>query len=184
MKRPSRLLALGAVVVVAALVAGYATYSAFSSATATSGSSFAAGTVAIGDNDAGGAMLSLNAAVPGDSTTGCIKVTYTGSLPATVRLYGTVTGGLAPYLTLTVTRGTETAPAFPSCSTFSADATNYIGSGPGVVYSGLLSAWPGGYAAGVVDPGRYGKAQAAIPELTAAFSPTRNDRASSDKRLE
>jgi predicted ribosomally synthesized peptide with SipW-like signal peptide len=140
---------------VLALMAGgiaYGTYAAFSSVTSNSEDSFAAGTVAIGDNDAGAAMVSLSNALPGDSTTGCIKVTYTGSLAATVRLYATVTGGLAPYLTLTVTRGTQTSPSFPSCTGFTADATNYIGAGAGVIYSGNLSAYPSTYATGVVDP--------------------------------
>jgi hypothetical protein len=44
-----------------------------------------------------------------------------------MRLYGTVTGSLGPYLTLTVTRGADSGPSFPSCASFSADATNYIG---------------------------------------------------------
>jgi len=74
--------------------------------------------------------------------TSCLRVTYAGTLPATVRLYGTSSGALAPYLTLTVTRGTDAAPSFDSCSGFTADVTNYIGAGAGVVYSGSLSGYP------------------------------------------
>lgn len=128
-------------------VTGSATYAAFSSTTADGGNLIAAGTVVIGDNDAGGAMLSLAGALPGDSDTGCIQIAYSGTLDSTVRLYGSVAGALAPYLTLTVTRGNGA-----SCAAFAADATDYIGAGPGVVYSGALSAYPATYGGGIVDP--------------------------------
>jgi hypothetical protein len=67
-------------------------------------------------------------------------------------LYATVSGALAPYLTLTVTRGTDSAPSFSSCANFTADATDYIGQGAGVVYQGSLSGYPTDYASGIVDP--------------------------------
>jgi predicted ribosomally synthesized peptide with SipW-like signal peptide len=137
--------------------AGFGTFAAFSSSTSNSANSFDAGTVAIADDDAGGTLVTLSTAKPGDSTTGCIKITYTGSLAANVHLYGTVTGALAPYLNLTVTRGTGAA-TFPGCGSFSADGTNYMGAGAGVVYSGLLSAYPSTYAAGTVDPNNCGSA--------------------------
>lgn len=152
MQRVPRLLVSMVVVGLVATVATAASYSAFSSATANPANSFAAGTVNVGDNDAGAAMLSLSAAVPGNSDTGCIQVSYTGSLDANLRLYATVSGALAPYLTLTVTRGTDSSPTFDSCSSFTSDATNYLGSGAGVIYSGLLSAFPADYATGIVDP--------------------------------
>jgi hypothetical protein len=133
-------------------ISTYVVYAAFSGTTANSSNSFAAGTVNISDNDSGSAMLSLSSAVPGSSDTACIKITYSGTLDANVRLYVTLTGTLAPYLTLTVTRGTDSAPSFDSCTNFTADATNYIGAGSGVIYSGLLSAFPSTYAAGLVDP--------------------------------
>ena len=149
----ARRLTLTALILVGlATVVAAATYSAFSSTTGTSGNSFAAGTVQIGDNDLGAAMLALGSAQPGDSDTSCITLTYTGTLGSTVRLYGTISGGLAPYLTLTVTRGTDTSPAFDSCATFSPDAADYIGAGAGVIYQGALGAFPTTYAAGLVDP--------------------------------
>ena len=135
-------------------IAGPATYSAFSSTTSNGGNSFSAGTVAISDNDAGGALLSLSSAKPSDSATGCLKVTYTGTLNANVRLYGSITGSLAPYLNLTVTRGTNSG-GFNSCGTFIADTTNYVGAGAGVVYSGTLSNFASSYSdwtSGLVDP--------------------------------
>lgn len=128
------------------------TYAVFSATTDNTGNSFAAGTVAISDNDAGAAMLSLANAKPADSDSACIRISYTGTLNSTVRLYGTVSGSLASYLTLTVTRGTDSAPSFDSCANFTADATNYLGAGAGVIYQGSLASYPATYAAGIVDP--------------------------------
>jgi len=113
---------------------------------------FSTGTVLIGDNSGGSTLFTLTAAEPGSTVSGCIKVTSTGSIGSTVRLYGASTGGLAPYINLTITRGTDSSPSYASCANFAADGTNYLGSGSGVIYSGTLSAFPAAYAAGVVDP--------------------------------
>lgn len=140
------------VVAVLGAVAGAGTWSAFSATTENSGNTFASGTVVLGDDDSGSAMLNLSGAKPGDYDEGCIQVSFTGSLPATVRLYGTTAGtGLDQYLDLTVTRGTSSS-GFDSCATFAPDGANYIGAGPGVVYSGTLQGYPDGYGAGLVDP--------------------------------
>jgi predicted ribosomally synthesized peptide with SipW-like signal peptide len=135
------------------LLAGFGTWSAFSSTTSNTGNSFSAGDVILTDNDAGSAMLSLANAKPGDSDTSCIVVTYSGSLPSTVRLYGTTGGsGLDQYLDLTITRGTDPLPSFDSCAGFTPDATDYIGAGAGVIFDGTLQAYPDDYAGGLVDP--------------------------------
>lgn len=135
------------------MVAGLGTWSAFSDTTDNSGNSFAAGTVDLTDDDSDSAMLSLSNAVPGASDTSCINVTYNGSLPASVRMYGSTGGtGLAQYLDLQVVRGTLAAPSFDSCATFVPDAADY-GYGPGgVVYSGTLQGYADDYGAGIVDP--------------------------------
>ena len=146
------MLALGAAVVV---TAGGVTWAAFTATTANSGDEIRSGTVKLDDNDSGSAVLALSAAEPGAADSGCIKVTFDGSLASTVRLYGTTTGsGLDQYLELTVTRGSysPTDPGFDSCTNFQPDATNYIGAGAGVVYDGTLQGYPDSYAAGVVDP--------------------------------
>jgi predicted ribosomally synthesized peptide with SipW-like signal peptide len=152
--RTARKLVSGAVVLaLVAAVSGLGTWSVFSQTTSNSGNSFAAGTVAIGDNDAGAAMLSLSNARPGDSDTSCIVVTYTGSLSSSVQLFGTTTGtGLDPYLDLKVTRGTISLPTFDSCTGFTADSNDYIGAGAGVIYNGTLQGYPDSYASGIVDP--------------------------------
>src|SRR6266545_1895191 len=120
---------------VIALCSASVAYSAFLSRTTNAANSVASGTVAMSDNDGAVAMLNLANHALGDSDTSCIRTTYTGSLPSTVRHYATVTGSLAPYLTLTVTRGSG-APTFDNCTGFSADSQDYTGAGAGVIYSG------------------------------------------------
>jgi hypothetical protein len=138
-------------VTVLGLVAASVAYAGFAARTTNSGDSVKAGTVSLAANDAGASMLSLTHAALGASTTSCIRISYGGSLAAGVHEYGSVSGSLAPYLTLTVTRGSG-AGTFGSCTGFTADAQNYIGAGSGVIFSGKLSTYPGAYAAGIVDP--------------------------------
>lgn len=149
---PRKLLLAVLALVAIGVTAGSATYAAFSGTTGNSGNTFAAGSVVLADNDSSASLLTLSSAKPGNSDTGCIRVTYTGSLAATVRLYASVSGSLPQYLNVTVTRGTDSSPSFDSCTNFTADGTNYIGAGAGVIYSGTLSAFPTTYAAGIVDP--------------------------------
>jgi Camelysin metallo-endopeptidase len=123
-KKTKLLLSSGIVAIVAALGA-FATFSAFSSTTANSGNSFSAGTVYLSDNDAGSALYSVTNKKPGDTAQGCIKITYTGSLPSTVKLYTTSSiGSLGQYLDLTVEKGTQSgSPTFPGCTGFTAEST-------------------------------------------------------------
>jgi hypothetical protein len=152
-----RKLALSALVIgLTGVLVSAVTFAAFSNVTANGGNEVQAGTVTIADNDAGAAVLSLAAAQPGTSDTGCIQTTYTGSLDSNVRLYGAPSGALAPYLTLTVTRGGPT-PSFKSCTGFTADSANYIGQGAGVIYSGPLAGYP--TAGGAIDDPPTGTAE-------------------------
>jgi hypothetical protein len=114
-----------AVVACVGALTGFGTYSAFSSTTSNTGNAMQAGTVSITDNHTASSMLALSNAKPGDTTTGCIKVTYTGSLPADIRMYAAPTGALAPYLDVTVKRGT--GGSYPSCTGFTAEATTFTG---------------------------------------------------------
>jgi hypothetical protein len=124
------------------------TFSAFSSTTSNTGNTFSAGTVAIGDNDAGAALYSLADQLPGATVTRCIKVTYTGSLDADVKLYTPSTiGSLGPFLNLTVTPGTQATPTFPACAGFTPDAG-------GAIFTGTLAAFAAAhptYGAGLAD---------------------------------
>jgi hypothetical protein len=107
-------------------IAGYGTFSAFTATTSSAGNLIDSGTVAIGDNDSGAVMYSQTNLKPLDSVSKCVKVTYTGSMDADVKLYTTSSiGTLGTYLTLTITPGTGNA-AFPDCSDFVADAGGAI----------------------------------------------------------
>lgn len=141
-------------VLVAAVLAGHVARAAYTSATTSPGNAFSAGTVVLGDDDAGAAVVSMSSARPGagDVATGCLRVTSSGSLGTTVRLYGTATGSLATLLSLVVTRGTQAGSAFPSCAGFTPDPADYSGAGAGVLYTGLLSAYPGTPETALVDP--------------------------------
>ena len=154
MKRWHRF-AIAVAIVALVPAAGGATYAAFRATSPNPGDRIEAGSVKLSDNGDGSALVSLPSAVPGDTTSACIRVTYDGSLPATVRLHGTTSGsGLDQYLDLKVTRGTysPSAPAYKSCTNFQADGTDYIGAGNGVIYNSTLQAYPDDYASGLVDP--------------------------------
>ena len=157
-RRP-RWLVPALVLCLASIVAGVVTttdvWSLFSSTTSNPSNSFSAGTVTLSDNDIGVRMFNRSAMKPGDTASACLQVTYNGSVPSTVVLYGTSSGtGLDAYLDLKVTRGlyVPTSPAFPSCTNFQADTSDYIGAGPGVVYAGTLQAYPPSFDSGLVDP--------------------------------
>lgn len=149
-----KLAATIAVLAGCAVLASAATWSNLNATATNPSNSFVAGTVLIGSNSGSSAVLSLTNAKPGAVSTGCINVTYTGTLPSTVKLYGTGSGtGLNQYLTLVVTRGTFSGtPAAGSCTGFTADSTNYIAQGAGVIYSGTLAAWPASASTALVDP--------------------------------
>ncbi|MEA2191985.1 MAG: hypothetical protein QOI73_2106 [Solirubrobacteraceae bacterium] len=104
----------------------------FSATTQNAGNEISTGTVAISDNDAGSALYNITGAKPGDTVSRCIRTTYTGSLPASVRLYTTsAPGDLAQYVDLTITKGTQAGSTFPDCTGFAADTG-------GVLFTGTL----------------------------------------------
>lgn len=117
-------------------IIGGGTWAAFSDTTSNADNDFSTGTVSISNDLGATAMFEVPAMAPLQTETGCIEVTYTGSLASTVRLYGTTdAGGLDAYLDLVVERGT-------SCAAFGV-ATE--------LYDGTLAAYPDAYAGGVVD---------------------------------
>ena len=129
-------------------LAAMGVFGAFSATTTNAGNTITAGSVTIGDNDAGAAMYSLTNAKPGESVSKCIKVTYTGSLDSDVHIFTTSTiGSLGQYVDLTITPGTQSSSTFPSCTGFVADSG-------GALYNGTLAAFgttKNTYANGVVD---------------------------------
>ena len=150
--KAARLAVLAVIVAVGGVVGSTVSYGVFNSSNGNGASSLASGTVALVDNDSGAAVLQLSEGDSGQSISGCIRVEYQGSLASSLRMFGTATGGLAPYLTLTIVRGTDSSPSFNSCNNFTADATNYIGAGAGVVWTGPMSTLPTTWVAGIVDP--------------------------------
>ena len=136
-----KLLLSVAVVAAVGVLTGIGTFSAFSSTTSSGGNSMQAGTVAISDDHTASTMLNLANAKPGDRTTGCVKVTYTGSLPASVRMYANPSGALAPYLKVTIDRGS--GGSYPSCTGFTATSTTF---------SAAMSTLPTSWATSSDDP--------------------------------
>jgi predicted ribosomally synthesized peptide with SipW-like signal peptide len=120
---------------IVACIAGAGVFSAFSSQTENPGNVITTGTVTIEDNDGGVALYSMAAAKPGESKISCIKVTYKGTLPSTVKLFTASTiGALGPYVNLKIEAGTQTTSTFPSCTEFTPAASP-------TVYEGTLSAF-------------------------------------------
>ena len=150
----SKLAATVIVIAACALLASAATWSNLNAVATNPSNAFTAGTVQIATNSSASAILSLTNAKPGAVSTGCIQVTYAGTVDATVKLYGSGGGtGLNPYLNLVVTRGTFSGtPTAGSCAGFSADSTNYISQGAGVIYSGTVAGWPSSAGAALTDP--------------------------------
>jgi hypothetical protein len=129
-------------------VAGFGIFAAFSQTTVNSDNTFSAGTVTIGDNDAGAALYSVSNIDPGDSVTSCIRVTYSGSLQSDVHLYTTdPIGAIGPYVDLTIEAGGQPAATFPDCSGFTPDAGGPLFNGTLAGFSAAHNSW----ASGLVD---------------------------------
>lgn len=128
------------------------TYAAFSGATANASNQFTAGSVTISDGHAAATPISITNLRPGSTATNCIAVRHDGSVNADVRQFASTSGTLIPYVQLKVTRGTGLSAGWPACTGFSADATNYIGQGNGVVYNGALSSFPTSSGTATLDP--------------------------------
>jgi hypothetical protein len=120
---------------------------AFTATTANAGDTWTAGSVVLSDDDSNSAMFSATAMKPGDTSTHCIVVTYSGTLAAqAVELYATVGGtGLASDLNAVVAVGT--GGSFADCTGFTATSTLYTGTLAdfGTTYadwaSGLSTGW-------------------------------------------
>jgi hypothetical protein len=95
-----------------------ATHAAFSASTGNAGNSWQTGSVVLSDSDSGAALFTSaadGALKPGSTRSRCIRLDYTGDLPAEIRMYvQTPAGGavtLDPYLVMSVERGADVAPA-------------------------------------------------------------------------
>ena len=144
--RKARIFLTVAVLAVMAGVAVFTTSAAFTATTSNPGNQIEAGTVAIGDSDAGTGVLynALNQK-PGSGngpTARCIRVSYSGSLASAVKLYrNAVTNGAS--FRLKVERGGNslTAPAANmNCTGFTASSTPF---------DNTLDQFPSTYAGGI-----------------------------------
>ncbi len=132
---------LWSLLIVSALggLAAFGAFSAFSDTTSNPNNTFAAGTVTIGNN-ASTPLYSVSNGKPGAASTDhCIKITYSGSLPATVKVYrGSLSGTLGTYLDLTVTKGSGNQE---DCSDFVAGSAVYNST-----LGSFATDWTGGLA--------------------------------------
>ena len=126
MKKNRKKIGLTSIVLVAvAGLAAMSTLAAFSDTTDNTDNKFHAGSVDIGSNASGSSALydlydGTPEAKPGSIDSGCIKVTYSGTLDADIRLYSTSTlsvNALDDNLQLVITPGTGEAV---DCSDFNA----------------------------------------------------------------
>jgi predicted ribosomally synthesized peptide with SipW-like signal peptide len=136
------------VVGLAGILVGFGTFSAFSSTTSNSGNNFSAGTVFIDDNDGGASvMYNVTNKKPLDSVQSCIKVTYSGSLDATVKLYASaIPAGVGDYITLNIIPGTGANAFGPACTGFSATGADLNGGATLKAFADAHSGWNNGLA--------------------------------------
>ena len=120
-------------VAVLALMAGVAVFTtsaAFTATTSNPGNQIEAGTVAIGDSDAGTGVLynALNQK-PGSGngpTAACIRVTYSGSLASAVKLYSTaISNGTQFHLKVERGSGLTGPAADMNCTGFTSSSTPF-----------------------------------------------------------
>ena len=99
--------------------------------------------VTLSDDDRGRAMFDVANAATGwrHAQARCIRVTYSGNAGARVALSADAAPArLARFIRVRIARGRMTQGArFPSCRGFVADAANYSGEGPGILFRGTLS---------------------------------------------
>jgi hypothetical protein len=110
------------------VVGFFGTQAAISDATENPGNEFNAGAIDLEDNDSGTYMYQVDNVQPGDSIERCIRVSYTGTVDSTVKLFMTTPlDGLAPYVDMTVDVGTQGAATFPNCTGFTSTSNIYTG---------------------------------------------------------
>ncbi len=104
------------------------THAAFSATTGNVGNSWQTGSVVLADSDSEAALFSTatdSALKPGSTRSRCIRIDYTGSLPADIRMHTATppTGAtsLDPYLVMSVERGADVAAS----TAVAADCTGF-----------------------------------------------------------
>lgn len=128
-KRTRKLLLSLLVVGAIGAVAGWGAYSAFTATTTNSGNTITAGTVAINQHAGATTLYSSSGAAPGTSIVKCIRVTYTGSLASSVKLYASagITNGSAFNLQVERGSGLSSPDNTMNCTGFTASSTAFNG---------------------------------------------------------
>ena len=123
-------------------IAGYGVFSAFTATTTNTGNSYAAGTVVISQHTGATTLYTGTNKGPGSTTTGCVRITYGGTLAASVELYASagITNGSNFNLKVERGSGLTTLDNTMSCAGFTASST---------AYDGLLGTFPTAYAGGI-----------------------------------
>lgn len=149
MNRSTRVLTALIATGLVAVASGRATFATFTATTKNPNDSYIAGNVSLADNDAGTLMWDVTNQLPtSPAIVRCIRVTYTGSVAATVRLYTTTVGSaLDPYLNVTAEKGSmPAATVFPNCTGFTSEAT-IAPSGTLQAFKTARAGWASGIAA-------------------------------------
>jgi len=122
---------------------GLGTYSAFTATTTNSGNNISSGTVKIDQHSGATTLYNVTNQKPGDATTKCLRVTYSGSITASaVKLYASagITNGTQYNLEVDRGTGLTTLDGTMSCAGFTQTS---------VAYNGNLGTLGSTYATGV-----------------------------------
>jgi hypothetical protein len=143
MARRTRKLLLSLLVVGAVgSVAAWGVFAAFTATTTNSGNTITAGTVAIDQHAGATTLYSASDQGPGATTVGCVRVTYTGSLAASVKLYASTPPSNGDEFNLTVERGSglSSPDNTMNCTGFTPSST---------AFNGTLDTFATAYAGGI-----------------------------------
>jgi hypothetical protein len=126
--------------VVSLAVTWGSTHAAFSASTGNTGNSWQAGSVVLDHSRSGSALFTTaddSALRPGSTGSRCVRLDYTGSLPADIHMYvgtpSTGTDTLDPYLVMSIERGVDVnwdTEVAADCTTGFTPATS-----PGFLYN-------------------------------------------------
>lgn len=145
--RPLLVAAVAVGLVFSAAVVWQSTAAAFTASTDNPGNSWQTGSVVLADNDGAAALFEgpLDSDLrPLSTRSRCIRVDYTGSLPASIRLYVTTPASgavtLDPYLVMSIEQGQDV----PSGTTVAPDCTGGFTStsAPTFVYNTAVASDP------------------------------------------
>lgn len=130
MSRKRKLFVTIAVVGIIGTVAMLGTFAAFTATTSNSNNKIESGTVKVDQHSGAATLYSVTNQKPTDATSKCVRVSYSGSLAASMKLYissGAVTNGTLYNLKVERGSGLTTLDSSMSCAGFTASSTAYDG---------------------------------------------------------